>query len=146
MIYIYFLIREFINSNGTALTDVVDDCVVAHSNATASMNTSAGSSQLHWKIEVIEDVTASFCEQVRGLSDTVKQMDSALQRRSKLRTTGASNTGSTTPLSDSEKIALQVVLDIQAFGKEIQLVDVDSSLVPSYHQLMEFTDSNKFLK
>lgn len=69
---------------------------------------------LQWKLEVIEDVSGSFLEQLRQLIDTVRQMESALQRRSKLRTTGggaASMSGAA--LTDSEKISLQIRLDVE---------------------------------
>lgn len=56
--------------------------------------------------------------------DTGKQMDSALQRRSKIRsaaaTTTSSGSGSAGVLSDYEKIALQIQLDVNAFGEEVK--------------------------
>jgi hypothetical protein len=69
-----------------------------------------------WEIPVVEDVCSGFLQQVQGLMETVKQMDSALQRRSKLR--AAASAGGM--MTDSEKIQLQLYLDVQAFGGAIK--------------------------
>ena len=70
---------------------------------------------LQWKLEVIEDVSTSFLEQLRQLIETVRQMETALQRRSKLRTTtgGGAASASGVALTDSEKISLQIRLDVE---------------------------------
>jgi hypothetical protein len=70
---------------------------------------------LQWKLEVIEDVSTSFLEQLRQLIETVRQMETALQRRSKLRTTtgGVAASASGMALTDSEKISLQIRLDVE---------------------------------
>ncbi len=65
-----------------------------------------------------------FGVKVQALMETVQSMDSALQRRSKLRssaTTTASIGGSApaSPLTDSEKISLQLLLDVNSFIAEV---------------------------
>ena len=79
-----------------------------------------------WTADILEDITAYFYEQVKTLMETVRQMESALQRRSKLRS-GASATvavvgtpNSSSALSDSEKISLQLQLDVDGYGVEIR--------------------------
>ncbi len=72
--------------------------------------------------------------------DTVKQMDTALQKRLKLRaaaTTGVSGSGSTT-MSDSEKISLQLSLDAHQYGSDIRsLLSIDPMEFSSYKKLMD---------
>lgn len=82
----------------------------------------------------MEDITASFLLQVQSLVETVKQMDSALQRRSKLRT-GPSAAGGTGTMSDSDKIALQITLDVKAYGAEISGLSINTLDVPSFAKL-----------
>jgi hypothetical protein len=76
--------------------------------------------------------------------ETAKQMDSALQRRSKLRSTntavGATGTAGASDkaaLGDSEKISLQILLDVIAFGDEIRRFDVDPESSISYKGLLD---------
>jgi hypothetical protein len=57
--------------------------------------------------------------------ETVKQMDTALQRRSKLK----ANAGTT--ISDSDKISLQLLLDVRAYGRGIESLGTQFVL-PSY--------------
>ena len=64
-------------------------------------------------LKVLEDITAAFLQQVQGLMETVKQMDSALQRRSKVTRPGAGTaaaSGGASTMIDSDKISLQLFL------------------------------------
>lgn len=101
----------------------------------ASIANSFESDSLRWKSEVVELVTVAMQEQVSSLLETVKQMDSALQRRAKHRTatTGGTNEGAT--LTDSDKIALQLRLDIQAFGEEIKSLGISPTSISAYTAL-----------
>ena len=51
-------------------------------------------------------------------------MDSALQRRSKLRASAATGSGSAAgpAMSDSDKISLQLLLDVRAYAAEVRTV------------------------
>lgn len=81
-----------------------------------------------WDVAIIEEVTGYFLQQVQSLLETVRQMDSALQRRTKARTPQ-------TGVSDSEKIAMQVTLDVQAYGEEVKsLASLES--IPSFDLLL----------
>jgi len=97
------------------------------------------STAANWQASIVEDVTSHYLEQVKALMETVKQMDSTLMRRSKIRPTAASssatgNAGSSN-LSDSEKIYLQVTLDIDAYGREVEQLGVDASLLKELREL-----------
>ena len=92
-----------------------------------------------WQRALVEDVSSSFSEQVSALIETVKQMDSTLQRRSKLQQTSAASTAA---MSDSEKIALQIKLDIEAYGRDIQSFGLDLSQLQAFCTLKELSFEN----
>ena len=82
--------------------------------------------------------------------ETAKQMDTALQRRSKLRST---NTGSTEgasadgKLGDSEKISLQILLDVLAYGEELKLLSLNVDDSAAYQGLLqEVADAKSLMK
>lgn len=82
------------------------------------------SSSIPWQSEIVEDITAAYLLQVQSLLETARQMDSVFMKRSKGAVASAPKTG-VASLSDSEKIALQMVLDINAFEIEIKGVDIE---------------------
>ena len=62
-----------------------------------------------WRADLVEDVASHYCEQLKALMETVKQMDSALMRRAKMRTATATSSTGGSNMSDSEKIYMQVL-------------------------------------
>lgn len=91
---------------------------------------------ISWNRAIVESVTSSYRQHVQELMETAQQMDNALQRRSKLRqgTPGAVLAASTT---DSEKIAMQMLLDVQHFGTIVRdICNVDPMDLQSYQQLL----------
>lgn len=84
-----------------------------------------------WDHELVEDVAANYLLQVQSLLETVKQMDTALQRRSKARA-GTNAGAGAGAMTDSEKIALQIALDVKAFGAEINALQIAPSSVSSF--------------
>lgn len=86
-----------------------------------------------WLGRVVEEVSGSFVEQVSALIETVKQMDSTLQRRNKQQASAQPEKGAT--MTDSEKIALQIKLDIEAFGKDIAALGLNPEAVNGYVSL-----------
>ena len=65
---------------------------------------------------------------------TVRQMDSALQRRSNKSTTPGTKgaRGGTAAMTDSEKIQLQLLLDVRAYGDELRALGVDPNANTAY--------------
>lgn len=98
------------------LGDFAEDILGRLAVATVLINSSASQALQKWKEEVTEAVTTAFAEQAMALFDTVKTMDNALQRRAKL----THNAATSDQLRDSDKIALQVQLDILAYGEDLQ--------------------------
>jgi Domain of unknown function (DUF3510) len=85
-----------------------------------------------WEVGVLEDVTAGYLMQVQALMETVKQMDSALQRRSKLRTAAPVGTN----MADSDKIAQQLFLDVRAYSEVVRALTPAGGIIPSYQALL----------
>jgi hypothetical protein len=81
-----------------------------------------------WKERVLEEITQLFHEQIVTLLDTVRQMDSALQRRQQQRTKQlagseqASTGAGSAAMTDSDKIFLQVKLDVSEYAQMMQRV------------------------
>ena len=94
---------------------------------------SAAASFVQMKIEIVETIVVAFQEQVNSLMETVKQMDTALQRR----TIKTKVNESASQLSDVEKISLQVKLDVIAFGEEVKSVGVDIKQSVVYQALLQ---------
>ena len=93
----------------------------------------ADGSSLSWRVNLAEEVLACYAEQVHLLIDTGKQMDTALQRRSKIRHAPNSSSG-TAAMSDYEKIALQIQLDVDTFGVAVlRFLQIDSGPVNMTH-------------
>lgn len=98
-----------------------------------------------WKVEVLEAVLSHYLEATRELLNSVEQMEDALKKR-KQRTgkpLGATGEGGERPvraLSDSEKIKLQLLLDVVAFAEEMrQAAAVDDPITSCgcYVQLLQ---------
>jgi hypothetical protein len=82
------------------------------------------------KVYVIQAILVQYHEQVTSLLATVRQMDSALQRRAVKPRTGDAGATAATALSDSDKIILQLRLDIESFGEDINTsVGISSELL-----------------
>ena len=103
-----------------------------------------------WITECAEGVTSCFLQEVKLLMETAKQMDTALQRRSKLRSTNTGSvegTGNDGKLGDSEKISLQIFLDVLAYGEELKALSVNIDDSTSYKGLMnEVSEAKNLMK
>ena len=98
--------------------------------------------------ECLDGITDTFHQQIQALIETVKQMDSALQRRSKLRSTNAAPTvasamgaAGSNSMTDYDKIALQIQLDVNAFGDELRSFGVELSDSKAFKVLLEEVSS-----
>lgn len=99
-----------------------------------------------WIPALLVVVTDSYLQQVQALMETVRQMDTALQRRSKLRINKDAQTPAnpTAIMSDSDKITLQLLLDAKAYGRE--LTELNMTPPDSFNGLLEeLADAERFL-
>jgi hypothetical protein len=102
-----------------------------HTGTHTGTGTGTGTQQGVWQASIVEDVTGAYLQQVQSLVETARQMDSVFMKRSKGVASAAAASKST--LSDSEKIALQMIFDINAFEQEIKNVGIpDPSVVSSF--------------
>ena len=111
----------------------------------AYLRTRSSSAWLH---DIIEDITLYFAQQIQSLTETVKQMDSALQRRqTKARSGAIAGSGMGAIITDSEKIFMQVSLDVAAYGQDITslLGGVDPSMLSSYGSLLSSVEEAKMV-
>jgi hypothetical protein len=101
-----------------------------------------------WLPDLVVAVVEAYLQLVQALMETVRQMDSALQRRSKLRATTqpAAAASSTSAMSDSEKITLQLLIDARALHGEVARMDILHAEVPAFTALFEeLADADRFL-
>lgn len=107
---------------------------------------SAADSTEQWVAEIVEQVTNQFLLRVQALIETVKSMDAALNKRAnkmKPAVTGAAAGASL--LSDSEKILLQLYLDVQSYRTLIADVGVNVQNITCLEQLLNaVADGGKF--
>ena len=97
-----------------------------------------------WLPGVTASVTDFFLQQVQGIMETVRQMDTALQRRSKLRQSTQTTPAGTGVISDSDKITLQLLLDAKAYGLEVLKLGAEPTA--SYEALLtELSDAERYL-
>ncbi len=73
-----------------------------------------------WSPAVVNEINASYLLQIQSLMETVVQMETDIKRRLKVTTTA------TTTMTDSEKIALQLRLDIKAYGSELEALGLST--------------------
>jgi hypothetical protein len=125
--------REFLQKH-------IGDVTFLISTSAASAATSAG----QWQAEIVEDVTVVYVQQVQALIETAKQMDSALMRRAKSSSATSAGSGGAAGMTDSEKIALQMILDIGAFEAEVRAVGIrDPRSLPACASLYALIDDMK---
>jgi hypothetical protein len=80
----------------------------------------ASTQYLQWVRVILEASSQTFALQVQSLMETVRTMDSSLQSRRKMLQLGeGSGAGS---MTDSEKISLQVQLDVNAYAADVYAV------------------------
>ena len=84
-----------------------------------SRSSSSGNASNDFTNDIIVDLSNNYLLQVQNLLETVKQMDSTLSKRSRL-TQPSKSAAAGASMSDSEKIYLQLQLDIKAFGVELK--------------------------
>jgi Domain of unknown function (DUF3510) len=104
-----------------------------HGSLASTFAADSSNGGISWEANVLEEVTSEYVKEVKDLMETVKKMDSALQRRSKI----SSATPLGTNMADSDKISLQLFLDVRAYGQAVGVLCPGGGLVPSYSVLLE---------
>eukprot|EP00200_Dunaliella_tertiolecta_P002070 CAMPEP_0202343412 /NCGR_PEP_ID=MMETSP1126-20121109/3543_1 /ASSEMBLY_ACC=CAM_ASM_000457 /TAXON_ID=3047 /ORGANISM="Dunaliella tertiolecta, Strain CCMP1320" /LENGTH=1109 /DNA_ID=CAMNT_0048934475 /DNA_START=46 /DNA_END=3376 /DNA_ORIENTATION=- len=85
---------------------------------------------------VVDAVTVRYKELAVELLTTVRKTESSLKRLKKARP-GETEGGEGGGMSDSDKITLQLYLDVQEYGAQAAKFDLQPHLLPSFHALLE---------
>mmetsp|Transcript_5781 Transcript_5781/g.20032 ORF Transcript_5781/g.20032 Transcript_5781/m.20032 type:complete len:146 (+) Transcript_5781:151-588(+) len=87
---------------------------------------------------VARKVTAKYDETAEDLLRTVQQTESSLKRLKERQTQGAGEVeGAAAKASDADKIRLQLFLDVQEYGRQLEKLGIDlgREATPEYHDL-----------
>ena len=101
----------------------------------ASAEETAAATRERWLTQVAELITSQFLQRVQALIETVRSMDVALNKRAKMKPSAAAG-GNASTMSDSEKILLQLYLDVQSYYAQIAEIGAVSSDIPSLEPLL----------
>ena len=110
-------LRQFFKKNKTEMLALLTS---SKSNSADRMAAPA----VIWMCNVLESISSCFLVQVQALAETVRAMESTLQsRRHKLQiATAGGQTAVASGMTDSDKIALQVRIDVLAYAADVRSI------------------------
>ncbi|KAK3148768.1 hypothetical protein QOZ80_3AG0208390 [Eleusine coracana subsp. coracana] len=84
-------------------------------------------------------ITASYYEMVSEVVNVARKTESSLQRlrQGAQRRVGASTDASDNIISDTDKICMQLFLDIQEYARNLQAIGIDAREIDSYRSLWQ---------
>ncbi|XP_006874232.1 PREDICTED: conserved oligomeric Golgi complex subunit 2, partial [Chrysochloris asiatica] len=92
----------------------------------------------HWLEGALSESTHKYCETVSDVLSSVKKMEESLKRLKQARKTTSSNpVGSSGGMTDDDKIRLQLALDVEYLGEQIQKLGLQTSDIKSFPALRE---------
>ncbi|XP_053793232.1 conserved oligomeric Golgi complex subunit 2 isoform X3 [Vidua chalybeata] len=91
-----------------------------------------------WLEGALSESTQKYYETVSDVLSSVKKMEESLKRLKQARRAATSNpVGTNGGMSDDNKIRLQLALDIEYFGEQIQKMGLETSSIKSFSALAE---------
>ncbi|KAJ7400115.1 component of oligomeric golgi complex 2 [Pitangus sulphuratus] len=91
-----------------------------------------------WLEGALSESTQKYYETVSDVLSSVKKMEESLKRLKQARRTATSNpVGTNGGMSDDNKIRLQLALDVEYFGEQIQKMGLETSSIRSFSALTE---------
>ncbi|XP_064132701.1 conserved oligomeric Golgi complex subunit 2 isoform X2 [Loxodonta africana] len=97
-----------------------------------------------WLEGALSESTHKYYETVSDVLNSVKKMEESLKRLKQARkTTSASPIGSSGGMSDDDKIRLQLALDVEYLGEQIQKMGLQTSNIKSFPALIELVVAAK---
>ncbi|KAM9298723.1 conserved oligomeric Golgi complex subunit 2 isoform 3-T3 [Morus bassanus] len=91
-----------------------------------------------WLEGALSESTQKYYETVSDVLSSVKKMEESLKRLKQARRTVTSNpVGTNGGMSDDNKIRLQLALDVEYFGEQIQKMGLETSSIKSFSALTE---------
>ncbi|XP_028623588.1 conserved oligomeric Golgi complex subunit 2 [Grammomys surdaster] len=92
----------------------------------------------HWLQEALSDSTHKYFETVSDVLNSVRKMEESLKRLKQARRSPATNpVSSSGGMSDDDKIRLQLALDVEHLGEQIQKMGLRTSDIKSFPALTE---------
>ncbi|XP_058525316.1 conserved oligomeric Golgi complex subunit 2 isoform X2 [Ochotona princeps] len=99
-----------------------------------------------WLEEALSESTHKYYETVSHVLSSVRKMEESLKRLKQARkTTVANPVGPSSGMSDDDKIRLQLALDVQYLGEQIQKMGLKTSGIKSFPALSELVVAAKDL-
>ncbi|XP_058158938.1 conserved oligomeric Golgi complex subunit 2 [Dasypus novemcinctus] len=99
-----------------------------------------------WLEEALSESTHKYYETVSDVLNSVKKMEESLKRLKQARKTTSTNpVGSNGGMSDDDKIRLQLALDVEYLGEQIQKMGLQTSGIKSFPALLELVVAAKDL-
>ncbi|XP_007936688.1 conserved oligomeric Golgi complex subunit 2 [Orycteropus afer afer] len=97
-----------------------------------------------WLEGALSESTHKYYETVSDVLNSVKKMEESLKRLKQARKTTPSNpVGSSGGMSDDDKIRLQLALDVEYLGEQIQKIGLQTSNIKSFPALIELVVAAK---
>ncbi|KYO18775.1 conserved oligomeric Golgi complex subunit 2 isoform X1 [Alligator mississippiensis] len=97
-----------------------------------------------WLEGALSESTQKYYETVSDVLSSVKKMEESLKRLKQARKTVTSNSvGSNGGMSDDNKIRLQLALDVEYFGDQMQKMGLQTSDIKSFSALTELVQAAK---
>lgn len=97
-----------------------------------------------WLEDALSDSTHKYCETVSDVLHSVRKMEESLKRLKQARKTTSTNPGgSSGGMSDDDKIRLQLALDVEYLGEQIQKLGLQTKDIKSFPALTELVAAAK---
>uniref|UniRef100_A0A8D2BD79 Conserved oligomeric Golgi complex subunit 2 n=1 Tax=Sciurus vulgaris TaxID=55149 RepID=A0A8D2BD79_SCIVU len=97
-----------------------------------------------WLEGALSESTHRYCETVSDVLSSVRKMEASLKRlKQARRTAAASPVGPSGGMSDDDKIRLQLALDVEYLGEQIQKMGLQTSSTKSFTALAELVAAAK---
>ncbi|XP_005405048.1 PREDICTED: conserved oligomeric Golgi complex subunit 2 [Chinchilla lanigera] len=91
-----------------------------------------------WLEGALSESTHKYCETVSDVLNSVKKMEESLKRLKQARRAPTTSTvGPSVGMSDDDKIRLQLALDVEYLGEQIQKMGLQTSSIKSFEALTE---------
>uniref|UniRef100_A0A8D0GC44 Conserved oligomeric Golgi complex subunit 2 n=1 Tax=Sphenodon punctatus TaxID=8508 RepID=A0A8D0GC44_SPHPU len=97
-----------------------------------------------WLEGAFSESTQKYFEIISDVLSSVKKMEESLKRLKQARkTVTPNNTGSNGGMNDDDKIRLQLALDVEYFGDQIQKMGLQPSSIKSFSAILELVQAAK---
>lgn len=102
----------------------------------------AASCRHEWVMTIVGGVTVQFLNITLEVLTSVKKMEDSLKRLKKARDKSSTMpVGNSSGITDDDKIRLQLALDVEYFGKQVKLLGINGTDIPSFQALVELVES-----